>query len=237
MSPGSARRLRHLLASVDFDRHATCFITLTYADDSLPGSPFEAKRHLHRYERELSRLFKGRFLAFLWVQEFQDRKSGDHVGEYVQHFHSVLFLRGGRLSDSDWLAVHSIWHRITGSQDVHHEYRGCDIRDTYNTKGAKIARLMGYLTKYLSKGGKTGFETGRVWGVSGDLPIVVQAFAFTYAEGVKLMRRIRAWGKANNNGYARKITVRWRGFLVYGDGLLGLGQLLRGLVVIPIQPL
>lgn len=229
-SKGASRRMREYLASIDWRSHSGHFVSLTY--HYAPTSLETAKEHLGTFRRRLFREYEGSLLGVIWKQEFQERG--------VVHFHLVLFWKMFPISDADlWMWIARNWYDIVLGVDPDEDPRvdrafvsyGTDVRplDTSN-----IARFMRYCSKYLTKTGRmvmpnTGevVPTGRIWGHWGDVECLIWArMVFPRETLVDLARRVRRWGKASR--YQSKISGKWSGFLLWGDGWQ-LCSLFRGL--------
>lgn len=69
------------------------FVTLTYPDSVAFKDGFQpadrSKRDMATLRKRIARFFPS--AGGVWRIEFQDRKSGEHVGEYAPHFHLLLF--------------------------------------------------------------------------------------------------------------------------------------------------
>jgi len=126
------------------------------------------------------------------------------------------------------------WHEVIGEQSAAHFKHGCFVEKCYNTSGPKIGRLMTYLSKYVSKEADDSVvcddngviaDVGRAWGVWGKLPLCVVTGSMSRDDYAVFLRRLRRW---SDNRYAKRLSVKWSGWLLFCDGA-ALLHLLRGL--------
>lgn len=90
------------------------------------------------------------------------------------------------------------------------------------------AKVMCYLTFYLTKCVGEDLAMGRRWGVWDGLPeeIICTARLKGRREMIEFLRRVRRWAKRKS--YLRKVNERWRGWAAFGPGQ-SLFRLLHGL--------
>jgi len=238
-SRSSRRRLMRKSAMVDWSACPTYFVTLTYHDDfpvDYRDGTADLKAWRKRLDRAFGRMFGSSFVGALWRREWVQRKSGAFMGHWVQHFHVILLMEkelGPRVVE---LLCSMVWHTIVAPGDAAHTDHGCHVQRVFNARGSKVGKLMGYLSKYVSKvpgvapvNLDTGecLDVGRSWGIWGTLPDGSWSVAGSRATLVAFLRRLRRW---SDNDYAKRLTDRWLGFLLFGDGR-AMHSLLRGLTV------
>jgi len=128
----------------------------------------------------------------------------------------------------------ALWNDIVCPEDQLHLMHGAHVERVFNARGKRVAKLMTYLAKYVSKVSDetpvnldTGecLDVGRSWGFWGHLPIDSISGSLDLVDLVTLLRRLRRW---SDNPFAKRLNVEWLGFSLYGDGFSML-QLLRGL--------
>ena len=227
----SHRRMVCLLQRIGWRGQGAFFVTLTYPDASRGQEWQESKTHLRLGRQRLQRRWGYRLKGGLWRLEVVPRKSGEHVGAMMPHYHVVLFWRDDFGPDLDafreW--VSRSWYETVNSGDAKHLQAGTQVVRARNRGGAETGKLLTYLSKYLGKIApkmlidKTSGEilqTGRIWGQFGDLPTVtIAALRMTYPAYCELCERVATLGRAVGSWYLGAITERWRGFAVLGDGL------------------
>ena len=201
-------------------QHHTLFVTLTYPEEWPQDWP-DWKRHLRTWQKRLDRWCKKQDLTYwgVWKLELQERGA--------PHFHILLSLsrvvsvRGFRDR------FRRAWYEIVESGDKNHSIYGCNCNAVYeNKRGA----LMRYLSKYLGKAWIAARETGRVWGMWGDVPQVNEGDVQFITRGawVEFQRRLRKWGRRSR--YLAQLHNS-PGLRLFGEGMV-LVQLLRGLDVV-----
>jgi hypothetical protein len=216
----SRRRLREKLIAIDWGQiippegqsKTGYFLTLTYPRQ-FPDDWQDWKRDLRAFIRRVERRFD--LQALLWKLEIQRREA--------PHFHIVLILRSpvDKRILREWVSLN--WFQVVASDDVKHLRAGTNVRPLYG----KAGKLLRYLSKYFSKPWQAAKETGRVWGIIGDLPIGdVLTVTLSWRRWCQFARRVRRWGKKSR--YLARIDGNTSGFLVFGDRQQ-LTQLLRGL--------
>jgi hypothetical protein len=180
-SAGSRTRLRRRLNSVNrlrWPKERVLFLSLTYPDQpsdaypqGWPRDPRVWKKHLAAFTDAFEAKWGTEF-PFIWKLEFQDRKSGDHVGEVAPHFHLLSFVPLAVEPDYLWLIqfkawLSEAWFRVVGSGDEKHERAGTNVTQCRSWNG-----IASYAAKYMQKDVKvpTDPETGeplpvgRFWG-------------------------------------------------------------------------
>jgi len=234
-SAASQRRFRHFVAGVDWRGGDVFLLTLTW--HSTWGPPESWTRARRAFEARLERSWPGRF-ASLWKLEPQTRGA--------PHFHVVIIWRGGGPDLHKFrLWVSAGWNSIVAPDDAQHLRAGTQVLKCRNLCGPDMGRWLHYLGKalgYLGKGqgqrrfvddttGEVVAHHGRIWGHSEDIPVgEPDMYTLNTEQYQELLRRLRRWGRGST--YAERLTVRWAGWLLMGDGAL-LAQLLRGLDASP----
>jgi hypothetical protein len=88
-SRASRRRLMVKLNSISVAAPLPAFVALTFPDDCFPVTGKVAKICLDNFLKRLVRVAPG--ACGLWRMEWQRRKSGIHEGEYMPHFHLLIW--------------------------------------------------------------------------------------------------------------------------------------------------
>lgn len=172
----AAARKRMLDTTAKLRADVPCrFVTLTYSDCIIPWRGMEAKAHLRALFERMRRAAPD--ASAVWRMELKPRKSGDHVGVVVPHFHLLVFNADIlKMPDetnrhySGWF--HEAWESIT----KHHAWYPSDGRHDLRTDDVEIVnqrQMMYYVSKYAAKndGGRTTLVTnsyshvGRLWGI------------------------------------------------------------------------
>lgn len=157
-SYSSRSRLMRKIAQIK-KHHLPLFVTLTYHND-FPTEFTEYKRHLDVFFKRLRRAFP-KFGA-IWKLEFQKRGAA--------HYHILLF---GVDYARAWDRIPEMWNDIVAPDDMEHllfhlgelpESVPC-VQEIQSWRGVRA-----YASKYLCKLDTTTDNTGRFWGVRGDVP-------------------------------------------------------------------
>ena len=255
LSQASASKLRRVLASIDLDGRVVDLISLSYhrppmssgvldlsVPSASPQSIYErqssfviascvipAKKHLSSWLKRFERSFAREYKALLWKMEFQRRG--------IPHFHILIVWKGMDAPQVDLFRawVSSSWTSIVAPSDQLHLRFGADVWRLLSPSGLDRTRLLRYIAKRIGTtpgrvvDPSTGeiVSTGRIWGVRGDLPTkVLSVVELSSDDHVDLCRRLRRWGRVSP--YLSRLTSKWAGFLVQGDGSR-ISQLLQGL--------
>jgi len=202
--------------------HNALFVTLTYPGE-WPRDWHEYKADLRAFIRRVERCPWLGYKGLFWKLEQQKRGA--------PHFHILLVLEKpvSVTSVADW--ARRAWFDVVGSGDLRHLRHGADVRVIYRINGG-TGLLMRYLTKYMAKtwwavdGNGEPVETGRTWGVCGDMESVVTCnIAFvTRLAWVEFQRRVRRWGR--KSPYLACLANAY-GLRLFGG--IELLQLVRGL--------
>ncbi len=137
-SPAARLRMLKHFHKIDYENHPKpLFITLTYPDEV--GLPDHATRNLHRQHmhRRLERA-TGAIVPAAWRMEWQNRKSGALIGEYMPHWHWLVFRH--RFIHYD--IVNDCWKKTIGAQ--------CDVRTDIRAVD-KATAILSYMAKYIAK--------------------------------------------------------------------------------------
>ena len=191
-SRSSQRRLKQKLMELDWETYAapranckysrSFWCTLTYPEE-FPTDRNIYKRDLQTFKKRLLREYK--IQSVIWKQEYQKRNA--------VHFHLLIFFKNHENISKYRKWASQAWYDVVNSGDYYHYQAGVSTDVVHREKG--LARLFNYLGKYISKVQKMEFETGRVWGYWGDLPLVLAVIiTLTRAQLVRFLRRVRRWG-------------------------------------------
>jgi hypothetical protein len=231
----SRQRLREVLLTGDWSLD-WFFVTLTYPGEWSPDCK-DWHRNLHTFYMALMREYGQGATGAFWRMERQKRGA--------PHFHLMVHFKDDRAQRKFLLWVRDTWTRILGKPDNTDYVRTQVQRADIHARGG-ITKLLLYLVKYLGK--VDGFidaegqlvegwldprsgelvNTGRVWGVWGNVPLVepLAILHFDDRDWVALARRLRRWGRKSR--YLRSMTAeRVRGVLY------GVGPVVRGLGTFP----
>ena len=232
-SADSRRRMMRRVTRVDWSECPAYFVGLTYPD-VFPADPAVWKADLKAWRKRICRRLRGAFKGALWKLEVKPRLSGESAGFMAPHFHVVLLLSVDVPESEVYRVVAGAWHDRVAPGDVAHLVHGCNVQRVYNIGGHLVDRLMAYLCKYMAKEVQAeDIETGRCWGIWGSLPWVWVGFHMSHGDYVTFCRRVRCWRKAS--AYCSRLTSRWRGCLIFGDGYAIL-DIMRGLDSLQIGP-
>ena len=212
------------------------FLTLTFPDAVVAA--FDEPASMGKWAKDVWAAFRHRFeraypaAGGFWRLEFQDRKSGVFLGEFVPHFHVVAFgLPGVPLPAlQDWLRA--AWSDVIGcAEDRDAVEHGTNAWAINNRRHA-----MNYVSKYAAKETRDEFEAGRRWGQFGKLDlsasVVVEMSIDQLVQFKRLQRgllRSRRWLRswlisARGRGGRRFASVLARLPASYGGPVLGLGD-------------
>jgi len=155
----SRLRMLKLIATIRWQDVEPClFITLTFPDARRPRTKEEVTKRRSVFWRYLER-YLGRPAPCLWRTEWEPRLSGEHVCEFVPHFHIMLF--GVPYIHYD--LVNMWWRNTLDYQEyTRTETKGMEnVRQAAYYVAAYAAKLPSYslvYTTYLNSG------SGRHWG-------------------------------------------------------------------------
>lgn len=194
-SRASRKRMIEFMASV---RNTGCmlFLTLTFADDTVYGLDEQKAPMFEAFRRRFEREYPG--WKALWRIEYQDRKSGLHVGTFVPHFHLLIFTGVHyEKAELDYKAEtfrqwgSQAWHEITSSADEGHIIHGFNVSPVRTRRHAQY-----YIGKYVSKLSNNYPSSGRIWGRIGKFDCSVsETFKLDEDEYIAFRRLIKKWLK------------------------------------------
>lgn len=218
-SESSKRRLMQELNKVQRDVSTVNFVTLTFPDEFFPRNqqPEEWKHCLREFEWRFRREFPN--AAYVWRLEVEDRKSGQHIGEFFPHFHLLVF--NVRLVDlRPW--VEKNWHEVAGCGNPEHLdvlRREKSVTGVISRRGVMsyAAKAVGtVMSRELAKELQAkGENVGRWWGiVAKDIfkafQAVAEVFEITDSDAASLMRIFRNYIKAQVLKKWREEGKRWK---------------------------
>lgn len=199
-------RKRFLKFIMKIEQPFVLWLDWTFADDVLQGLTLDQKaavasRVLRNIKRWFDREYPG--VWFVWKREWQERKSGNAIGELMPHFHVLI---GGSISLNDVMRIQVKWVNLTGTKD----HRAIDVAchpDSWRQIRSR-AHAQRYVTKYTGKA--AGSSRGRSWGAHGPVPVSDGVTrTITYNESIKLLRFLRRFTKRSQSRKAKyKLTDR-----------------------------
>lgn len=218
-SEDSKRRLMQLLNKVQRDVSLVCFVTLTFPDEYFPlnSEPEDWKERLRLFEWRFRRAFPAG--AFVWRVEVEDRKSGEHVGEFFPHFHLLTF--GVPLTElRPWVAEN--WYEIAGCGNpehyrVHRHERA--VTPVFSRRGVMsyASKAVGsVMSRELSKALQAkGENVGRWWGVAvrkvfETFLALPETFELNDEDAISILRTFRKYVRASVLEKWRSAGKRWR---------------------------
>jgi len=169
-----------------------------------------------------------------WRLEMKPRRSGKQKGQWIPHFHLLLWFdepRGPRLPHfREFIAA--AWNSIVEPSDLQHKRVGTSVDRVKNTHGQAASKLMNYLAKYLCKqeaidlrdyrkGETLPVRTGRVWGFKNEdaMPTeVIGLYILDEYGWESFIKRVNDAGDACGSWYWSSLTDKWRSFALLGDG-------------------
>lgn len=211
-SEDSKHRLMELLNKVQRDVSKVCFVTLTFPDEYFPHNqePEDWKERLRLFEWRFRRAFPEG--SFVWRVEIEDRKSGEHIGEYFPHYHLLVF--NVRLPDLRPFVAEN-WYEIAGcGNEEHlrvHSHRKA-VTPVMSRRGVMsyASKAVGtVMSRELAKSLQAkGENVGRWWGVAvrkvfETFLAVAETFELTDVDAVSLLRTFRKYIQA-------QVLNRWR---------------------------
>lgn len=217
-SKKSRKRMIEKLA--DEEEVPDLFITLTYSDDCVSTVWENYRKNFEAIRRRLERNY-GEIKA-VWRLEAEKRKSGGYVGEFVPHFHIIVWLPSEHkdkvnmiVDKKDGHKINEWWHEITGSKsEVHKNYRGCHISRVKSRRHSYH-----YVSKYVAKSSDENLNIGRRWGTIGTVGQGSRADIIMNKQVyIELKRLIVSYQKKRNKNLSRlfnKMSVS-KGLTVFG---------------------
>jgi hypothetical protein len=194
---------------------------LTYPE-KFPTDGKLVKSHLAAFRKCLMR----KAIGGCWIFEFQERGA--------PHIHIAITRR---ITKRELAQLKADWHRITKTQDSHHEYRGCWVQSLHS-KGGLRSYWCKYGAKLEQKQVPEGFEfenVGRLHGKFGDVPVIELAsevgtradVAPVIRAAVNLVNAKRREGRAKLRAKGKR-APSWlkpvkdkgvAGFVLWGEGV------------------
>ena len=211
-------RLRMLRETGKLDnRTRPYFVTLTFRDEVYTGID-DAKKALENFRRNLMRKWPN--AAAVWRMELVKRKSGVNVGQYIPHFHLLIWpnvvghfedtgqvkrgklvrafrCKPGFLLNRRQYKEFQSWINATWGTTKTGNGKN-DVTAVYDNKGVSA-----YVAKYVAKvdadsADDTAYpeDTGRLWGKWNEenLPISdIVSLPVSSVQARRIMSRFRAW--------------------------------------------
>jgi len=141
------------------------FVTLTYSDDVAKDWYLKVREHMELFRKQMEYHYQG--IRAVWRLELVTRKSGSFYGQFVPHWHLLVWLPKDTLQARRDLILkdngqlwRNAWHKITHSTDENHLAKyGCQVTECKSRKHA-----YSYCSKYLAKTEYETMSVGRRWG-------------------------------------------------------------------------
>lgn len=220
-SESARRRMQDYLTTIDWQilkrefKNAKfargVFGTLTYPE-GFSEDWHNWKRHLDNFRKHLVRAY-GQETSVIWKLENQELRCIKTGVEFIPHFHLAIDFKKRIYMPTFRVWLSATWYSVVGSGNEKHLKAGTNALVIYGETG----KLVSYLCKYLSKTYKTEVHTGRVWGVWNKFELAPSK-TYTGVEWVKLLRRIRKYGKYSN--YLKHLHAqKTLGFRMFGENL------------------
>lgn len=200
------------------------FVTMTYSDDVAYQAYLRMHEHFEIFRKRLERRYPS--IRAMWRIEFVPRKSGRLKGQFIPHFHLLIWLPESMtdfekscLLDGEGQQWRNWWHEITHSSDMHHKSKyGVKVEAIKSRRHAYA-----YCSKYLAKDTFENVEAGRRWGRIGKFEQPVEAeVLLTTREYVHFKRLLNAYIKSKSPKFYksfRKLNIR-TGCSVFGLGFI-----------------
>lgn len=222
----SRRSRKRLLEAVAMARglERGYFLTLTLPDSIVTALGADSVALAHEIKR-FERMWRKRLLRAFpkafgwWRMEFQDRKSGPHLGVVVPHIHLLLFgpIKVKMKVFRRWLSLS--WYQVVRSRDAKHERAGTNVTRLHDRRHA-----VNYTAKYQAKVSDDELDAGRRWGQFGGIDNrPVDSLDITLDEWAKMKRLIVGWmkGRGSKRRQWRRIQRRAKHL---GASIFGLGD-------------
>ena len=202
------------LAQLDLSAFPCYFVTLTFHHEW--GGYAERYAAFRAFYKRLKRRWDS--VRLYWKVEQVERKSGLEVGLMAPHYHLLVFLpvRIPAKEFERW--VRPVWCALRPGDKSYYD-AAADVRACRNTTGSQVGKLLAYLCKYMAKETDSLEGCGRYWGHLGKLPVVVMGVRFTVSAWLEFCDKINERGRSEGVAYWEKISPKWRGFFLWGDGL------------------
>lgn len=204
------------------------FVTMTMPDEYHPNNT-----DCH-HNRAVFRKFEKRFIrqfpagGFVWRKEYQDRKSGLHVGDLFPHYHLVVWgVSYERLRA--WIAP--AWWQSCGSLSDDHLKSGTRVELCRTWRGT-----LWYISTYVAKCDVSPeFDTGRLWGFVGgeNLPFVQPLIMYLSERGaIRMLRYMRRFAHLRGRDY-HSLTIfcdgNWWHYVLEREKTNLAGEMMQGL--------
>jgi len=174
------------------------FVTLTYSDDVASEWYLKVRHHMELFRKHLEYHYPQ--IRAIWRLELVTRKSGSHYGQFIPHWHMLVWLpkdttpeQRSLILKDDGQVWRNVWHKITHSTDNDHLAKyGVQVTECKSRKHA-----YSYCSKYLAKTEYETLEAGRRWGRIGKFDITPElSTEITARQYVHLKRLLNAYLKA-----------------------------------------
>jgi len=191
------------------------FATFTYPGD-FTYDWRQCKEHLFRFRKRILRAHPQ--ARVIWRMEIKPRQSGASEGEYVPHYHMLIFgLPYGHENDF-YEQFATMWNEIANNKLEDNAFLRSDVSQIRSRKQAVF-----YASKYAAKidnGNDDGF--GRHWGFFGQWDeSMSSSHILSQQEVIQLKRLIRSWAKSKGKPFLAKLFSSIRqdfGLSVFGLG-------------------
>jgi len=195
---------------------------LTLADDIMAGlSINERAKYVARCLWSLKQWATraGIKINGVWKKEWQKRKSGALVGQYIPHFHIVYSMLGAdhKAYESIFRRVAAAWVEISGTKETAKALAVAIHPKSYRFIRSR-KQMQVYMSKYFVK--KEGFVTnesiGRNWGFIGDPCIDEGEFVeMTWRDMVLFKRCLRKLMRRTRKHFAFILRRQYSRFFVF----------------------
>lgn len=192
------------------------FGTFTYPGDFTYESK-DVKSHLSTFRKRIFRLLPQ--ARIIWRMEILPRQTGDSAGEFVPHFHLLIF--GIPYGHEVWLEskLSEWWDEIANHNDADVPFLRSEVKQIRSRKMAVY-----YASKYAAKVSDwSDSEFGRHWGFWGawdETPSSV--FRMQQAQVIEIKRLFRSYLKARGKQSLAKMFASIR--QDFGISIFGLGD-------------
>jgi hypothetical protein len=205
------------------------FLTFTYPDEcwfarAMTGRDLQA--HLDALIERFKRFCPD--VGMIWRKEWEDRKSGEYLGQIAPHLHVLLTNVTGDLGELR-TTLRQWWYEIITSGRCDLPMRKIPRVDVQAVKSRRHA--MYYVSKYLAKAEDESEisnyfrnnpgEIGRHWGVVGKWDTsAVLVVRMTRKQYLSWRRAVSRWLKSNGSKFAKLLahSPARNGCSVYGLG-------------------
>lgn len=174
------------------------FVTMTYSDDVAQDWFLKIKDHMELFRKQLEYHYPT--VRAVWRLELVTRKSGAFYGQFVPHWHMLVWLpkdtppeRKAKILEDNGQLWRNAWHKITHSTDENHLAKyGVQVTECKSRKHA-----YSYCSKYLAKTEFESIEVGRRWGRIGTFDTEPELQTeITQRQYIHLKRMLNAYLKS-----------------------------------------